>query len=181
MACDPGFGSSRFGITILQLENSIIQVLYAKEFERQNYESMINLVTQLRYQYKPTKVYCDAANPDFVKSLKIQFNESTNYEQIIADAKRDKADYEYRIYVIPVSFNEWGRELLGRFQHVVSKHWFSVSNIEHKELVTQMRSARYQDNGNLDKAEVGDQTFDVFDSTRLALMMYSMGEKRNGI
>lgn len=28
---------------------------------------------------------------------------------------------DYSIFVLPVSFNEWGKILLGRFQHVVSK------------------------------------------------------------
>lgn len=177
MGIDPGFGSSKFGISILQLENGIIKVMYAKEWDRPSYESMISEITKLRYEYKPNKLYVDGAKPDLIKSLKIQFNESTNYEQIIADAKRDKADYEYRMYVIPINFNEYGAELLGRFQHVVSKSWFSVSKIEHKELVTQMYQARFKENANLDKAEVGDQTFDVFDSVRLALKMYELGEK----
>jgi len=83
------------------------------------------------------------------------------------------------MYVIPVSFNEWGKELLGRYQHVVSKKWFAISNIEHKELVTQMRQARYQDNGNLDKSETNNNnTYDAFDSCRLALKMYEMGERK---
>jgi hypothetical protein len=82
------------------------------------------------------------------------------------------------MYVVPVSFNEYGKELLGRYQHIVSKHWFSISNIEHKELVTQMCMARYQDNGNLDKTETTtNNTFDAFDSARLALMMLPLGER----
>lgn len=82
------------------------------------------------------------------------------------------------MFVIPVSFNEWGKELLGRFQHVVSKTWFSVSSEEHKELVTQMRMARFKDNGNLDKDETSGNTYDVFDSARLALKMFEMGERK---
>lgn len=180
MGVDPGFGSSKFAITVLQFEDNVLKVMFAKEWNRPSYESMINEVAKLRYQYKPRKIYVDGAKPDFIKSLKIQFNESINYEQIIEQANHEKVDYEYRMDVIPVSFSQFGKETLGRFQHVVSKGWLSISNIEHKELVTQMRMARFQDNGNLDKAEVGDQTFDVFDSTRLALMMYSMVEKRHG-
>jgi hypothetical protein len=43
-----------------------------------------------------------------------------------------------------------------RFGHledfsVVSKGWFSISEVEHKELVAQMRMARFKDKGNLDK------------------------------
>lgn len=59
------------------------------------------------------------------------------------------------MFVIPASFNEYGKELLGRFQHVVSKTWFSLSAEEHKELVTQMRMAKFKDNGNLDKDLTG--------------------------
>jgi hypothetical protein len=62
-------------------------------------------------------------------------------------------------------------------QHIVSKTWFAVSNIEHKELVTQMRQARFKDNGNLDKAETSNNTYDVFDSTRLALKMFDIGSR----
>ena len=76
------------------------------------------------------------------------------------------------MFVVPVSFNEHGRELLCRFQQFVSKGWFSISPIEHKELATQMRMARFQDNGNLDKKETGDNTFDAFDSCRCALMPF---------
>jgi hypothetical protein len=38
---------------------------------------------------------------------------------------------------------------------------------------------RYQDNGNLDKDQTtGNNTYDVFDSARLALKMYQMDGKR---
>ena len=179
MGIDPGFGSSNFGITILQLEDNVLKVLYAKEYARPSYEQMISLIGQLRYQFKPNKIYVDGAKPDFIKSLKIQFRENIDYESVIERANTEKIDYEYRMFVIPISFNLYGKELLGRFQHVVSKTWFSVSNEEHKELVTQMRTAKYQDNGNLDKSESGNiSTYDVFDSTRLALKMFEMGERR---
>ena len=35
-----------------------------------------------------------------------------------------------------------------------------------------MRTASYLDNGNLDKKAVGNRTFDLLDSTRLALKMF---------
>jgi hypothetical protein len=94
-------------------------------------------------------------------------------------ATKDKIDYEYHMFVIPVSLNEWGKELLDRFQHVVSKTWFSISREEHKELVTQMRMARYKENGNLDKDETSSNTYDAFDSARLALKMFEMNVKIN--
>jgi hypothetical protein len=48
--------------------------------------------------------------------------------------------------------------MLGRFQHIVSKGWFSISAIEHKDLVTQIRVAKYKENGILEKSEIGDKT-----------------------
>jgi hypothetical protein len=97
--------------------------------------------------------------------------------KVIDWANHDKINYEYRMDVVPINFNEHGKELLGRFQHIVSKGWFSISNIEHKDLITQMRTARYKENGNLDKAETSDSTFDTFDSARLALKMFPLAKK----
>jgi|GEM_PF-4194966 len=80
--------------------------------------------------------------------------------------------------VIPVSFNEYGKELLGRSQHLVSKCWVAVSNVEHKELVTQKRMVHFKDNGNLDKDETSGSTFDLLDATGCALkMFYTVGKQ----
>ena len=89
LGTDPGFGSSKFGITVLQLEDDILKVLFAKEWDRPSYEQMIQECTQLRYKYKPQKVYVDGAKPDFIKSLKIQFNEATDYEAVITSQQTE--------------------------------------------------------------------------------------------
>jgi len=174
LGIDPGFGSSKFGFCILMLEDDIIKVVYAKEFERPSYEDMLNLAVQLRGQYKPTKIYVDAAKPDFIKSLKIQVHEPSDYERIMAQAKHDKVNFEHRMKVIPINFNEYGKEMLGRLQNVVSKGWFAVSPTVHKELVTQFRMARAKDNGNLDKEETSNSTYDALDACRLAMMLFEM-------
>ena len=61
---------------------------------------------------------------------------------------------------------------------VISYKEDKIEDTEEKELVTQMRTARYQDNGNLDKSESGNSTYDVFDATRLSLKMFEMSDKR---
>jgi hypothetical protein len=179
MGVDVGFGSSRFGICIIQLEDSILKVMYAKEFERASYEEMINLIVRLRYQYRPVKIFIDAASPEFIKSVKAQMNESIDYERIMEQASRDKVDYSYRMRIVPLGFNEFGSELLGRFRHVVSKGWFSLSAIDHKELVTQMHQAKFNDKGNLDKTQTtSNSTYDCFDACRLALKEYVITGRR---
>ena len=43
-----------------------------------------------------------------------------------------------------------------------------------KELIAQMRTAKFKDNGNLDKTETTNNTYDVFDSARLALKNFEI-------
>ena len=71
MGIDPGFGSSPFGIVIVQFSDGVIQVLYADEFERPRYEDMINKVADLYSMFTNIKnIFVDAANPELISSLK---------------------------------------------------------------------------------------------------------------
>ena len=53
MGVDPGFGSSAFGIVVTRLVNGKIQIIFADEYERPDYNEMINkifgLVRRIRY------------------------------------------------------------------------------------------------------------------------------------
>jgi hypothetical protein len=151
--------------------------LYAKEHTRQKYEDMLNLVGELRYRYRPTKIYCDSANPEFIRSLKVRFSENPDYESIVFQANKEGIDPEYRQFVIPISFSQKGKELLGKLEHLVSKHWLSIPE-SYIELISQLHSANFQPNGNLDKSVIGDQTYDVFDALRLAVQLYRLNVKQ---
>jgi hypothetical protein len=52
-----------------------------------------------------------------------------------------------------------------------------INKTEHAALLTDMRQACFRDNGNLDKTKT-DSTFDLLDSTRLALSMFPLAKKR---
>ena len=176
MGIDVGFSSSNFAICILQLEDSKLKVLYAKQWSKAHYEEMLDLVIKLRYQYKPVKTYVDSANPEFIKSVKVKIGEFSDYHSVIEQANKEKIDYEHRMEVIPVSFSEYGSELLGRLQHVVSKGLFSVPEV-YSDLIMDLRTATYLPNGNLDKKVVGSRTFDLLDSLRLALKEFEVNRK----
>ncbi len=177
MGIDVGFGSSKTGISVVQLENNKLHILHSSEFERARYEDIITKCNQLRVMYKPQKIYTDAANPEFTKSLKVQCGESTDYERIIQEARRDNVDYSHRMHVIPINFNTDGRLLLERFVHIVSKGWISIPKSSNN-LITEMRMATVKDNGNLNKEEAGDNnTYDLFDSVRLCLAMFPLNKK----
>jgi hypothetical protein len=40
-----------------------------------------------------------------------------------------------------------------------------------------MRTAKFKENGNLDKAEISNNTYDVFDSVRLALANFEINHE----
>lgn len=71
MGIDPGFGSSPFGIVIIQFSDGVLQVLYADEFDRPRYEDMINKVSNLYGMYTNIKnIFVDASSPELISSLK---------------------------------------------------------------------------------------------------------------
>ena|SRR5215475_10343370 len=73
---DPGFGSSKFAIVVTQYVDGKIQIIYADEFDRPNFNTMIDMVWQLRQKCSYiSNIYLDAANPEVWESLKREFGE----------------------------------------------------------------------------------------------------------
>ena len=71
MSIDPDFGSSPFGIVIVQFSDGVIEVLYSDEFERPRYEEMINKVADLYNSFTNIKNICvDTSSPELISSLK---------------------------------------------------------------------------------------------------------------
>jgi hypothetical protein len=84
MGIDPGYGSSSFGIVITQRVDAQAQVLYANEFQRPDFNEMLNVTMELVSKYKVQKVYIDAANPSFIRALKMAIGDREDYESQIA-------------------------------------------------------------------------------------------------
>jgi hypothetical protein len=90
LGIDPGFGSSAFGVVVVEHANSQLQVLHAEEHQRATFENMISTVSDLLQKYGRSinKIYVDASNPAFIRSLKVQLGEDDEYEEIIKDYKK---------------------------------------------------------------------------------------------
>src|SRR5919199_4545773 len=84
MGIDPAYGSSAFGIVVTQWEDNHIQILYAEEYHRPDYNEMLSLVYGMISKYQVDKVYIDGANPSFIKSLKLQIGEDADYDKVVA-------------------------------------------------------------------------------------------------
>jgi hypothetical protein len=60
------------------------------------------------------------------------FNEQQDYDKVIERARKSKIEYYKWMYVVPVNFNEYGRELLERLQQFVSRGSFALSSVEQR-------------------------------------------------
>jgi len=65
---------------VTEWADGLVQILYAEEYHRTDYNEMLSLVYDLTSKYQVDKVYIDGANPSFIKSLKLQIGEDADYE-----------------------------------------------------------------------------------------------------
>jgi hypothetical protein len=107
MGIDPAYGSSAFGIVVTQWVDGIVQILYAEEYHRPDYNEMLSVVYGLLSKYDVDKVYIDGANPSFIKSLKLQIGEEADYDKVIARYRSEKLgdNWSQNMRIVPVNFN----------------------------------------------------------------------------
>jgi hypothetical protein len=181
MGIDPAYGSSAFGIVVTNWADGIIQILYAEEYHRPDYNEMLSTVYSLMSKYRVDKVYVDGANPSFIRSLKLQIGEKADYLEEIAryraEAFGDDAALK-NMKVVPVNFNSEHKAMLGHckmiLEHKSGK--IAINPDKFDKLITSLRTAVDND-GTLDKEATSYD--DLFDAFRLALKFYSFREKIN--
>jgi hypothetical protein len=74
---------------------------------------MLNVVMELVNKHQVQKIFIDAANPSFIRSLKMAIGDKEDYESQIAYYKKMKWNWHNHMIVIPVSFNVEHKEMLG--------------------------------------------------------------------
>ena len=173
MGIDPGFGSSEFGVVVTERSDGQIKILHADEYHRPDFNEMLSIIWKLLNKYGRTinKVYVDGANPSFIRALKIQIGEETNYEEIIKESKTKKLNYLLTdMHVIAINFSTEHKMMLGNCKMLFERNGGYVSiNPKFTKLITSLRTAVEED-GTLDKEATSYD--DVFDAFRLALRHY---------
>ena len=183
MGIDPGFGSSPFGIVIVQFSDGVLQVVYADEFKRPRYEDMINKVADLYQEFTNIKnIFVDAANPELISSLKREVAlERDNWVYVqdkMAYCKKNHTDINRHMKVVPVPFSTEGKNML---IHTKEKLEFKTPivaiNPKFEKLTTSLRTAISDDLGKLDKEATSYDN--VLDAFRLSLQMFKLKEKES--
>jgi hypothetical protein len=172
MGIDPAYGSSSFGIVITQLVDNQVQVLYADEFQRPDFNEMPSIVVDLFSKFTVSNVYMDAHNPSFIRSLKIAIGERQDYENEIAFYKRMNWNWRKRMTVIPISFNKEHQEMLGHAKMILEKGLLAI-NPKFDKLITAFRTTIAEEN-SLDKEATSYD--DILDAHQLALKNFEFGK-----
>jgi hypothetical protein len=182
---DPGFGSSNFGVCITELVDEMVNVVHAEEYQRPDFNEMINTTMRLLDQYNITfenncRVYIDGANPSFIKALKDTCDEDPDYDKLIMRYKQntknpaatiDLSWLERQWFILPVAFNKEHKHMLAHCKELMEYHNGSVAiHPRYNKLITSLRTAVENGEGILDKNATSHD--DLFDSFRLSLMFW---------
>jgi hypothetical protein len=182
MGIDPGFGSSAFGIVVVQFSDSIIQVLYANEFERPRYEEMLNKVSDLYQYFTNIKNICvDASSPELISSLKREVtDERDNWawvQEKMAYCKKNHLDINRHMKVVPVPFSSEGKNMLIHTKELLEFETAVIAiNPMFEKLTIALKTAISDDMGKLDKEATSYDN--VLDAFRLSLQMFKLKKKK---
>jgi hypothetical protein len=179
---DPGFGSSAFGVCITELVDGMINVIYADEFPRPDFNHMISTTVRLLDEYGITfdsrcRIFTDASNPSFIRSLKEAVDEDANYEQTIAYLKKsypsvyDLQFLQESMFVIPIPFAKYHKEMLAHTKELLEyRNGYVAINPKHNKLITSLRTAVENGEGVLDKEATSHD--DLLDAFRMSLIFW---------
>jgi hypothetical protein len=179
---DPSFGSSKFAIVTTRFVNERIKVIEAEEYERPDFNDMINRVWQIIQQHKiedsNLTIYVDAANPEIWSSLKRMLNE-THAEQYVFDKlayyKKNNLNPANCMKVIPVPFSTQGAKMLQHTKSLLEdQDKLIVIDKRFDKLLTALRTA-VANEYKLDKEQTS--YHDLLDSFRLSLQLYQRSNK----
>ena len=181
---DAGFGSSNFAIVVTQYVDGKISVIFAEEYERPNFQAMINRIWEIKQKCGYiSNIYVDAANPEVWASLKRQFEERYDIQYIkdtMAECRKLNTHIENRMIVVPVPFSVEGAKMLQHAKYLMEEtdeeDGSSLIAIDKRfdKLLTGLRTA-VANEYKLDK-EVSSFN-DLTDAFRLALTFYKRSKE----
>jgi hypothetical protein len=184
MGCDPGFGSSAFGIVVTEYVDQCINVIYADEFPRPDFNQMIEttaeLVDRFGMSYESnSRIYVDAANPSFIRALKERLDDNPAYERQIDHLRSNwgkEVTYNLQLvqagmFIVPVPFAKEHKHMLAHVKKLMEYDNGSIAiHPRFDKLITSLRTAVEDGTGSLDKEATSYD--DTFDSFRLALQFF---------
>jgi hypothetical protein len=180
MGIDPGYGSSNFGICITSFEDGKARVFYANEFSKPDFNQMLHLIIDLLRDYgmsfqNSSRIFVDAANTSFIRSLNDALGERIDYLEHIEFLKKGNPGRDEKklildnMFIVPVAFNKEGKNMLSHVKLLIERRGVAIHNRFNKLLVG-LRTATENGEGKLDKEAMARS--DVYDAFRMSLERY---------
>jgi hypothetical protein len=179
---DPSFGPSKFGIVVTRFINERIEVIEAEEYERPDFNDMINRVWEIKQQHKiddnNLTIYVDAANPEIWQSLKRMLKEDYSENYVfgkLAYYKKNNINPANYMKVIPTPFNTQGAKMLQHTKSLLEdQDNLVLIDKRFDKLLTSLRTA-VANEYKLDKEQTS--YHDLLDAFRLSLQLYQRSNK----
>ena len=146
---DPAFGSSNFGVLGAEVRDDMIYVIEANEFPRPSPSAMLDVMEDMAHRFNDN-CKIDSAHPGFIRDLE-----------------------ERGIPALPVNFGLQIRDHeSANVQSLRSKMTINAAQLvknrkvrihpSHTKLISQMRAARFDKKGGIDKEELNADVLDCF-------------------
>ena len=181
---DPGFGSSPFAVVISEIRTSMVNIVYADEFERPSFNKIISIVMKLIKHFNITfrnggRIYVDVSNPPVISTLKEALNEDPDYTKQISYYKHMfKTNYDLEVlqdnmFVIPVPFSNMHRTMLSHCKELLEYQGGILAiNSKFDKLITALQTAVEKSEGSLDKEATSYD--DILDAFRLSMIKWKL-------
>jgi len=145
LACDPAFGSSKFGLVITeQRSDGLIYTILANQFSRPATSDMLKVIQAYIDEFHIQIMYIDSAHPGIAK------------------------EFEDVVTVRRINFRELAAKMTIHASNAVTEKKVKI-HPTHTELLQQLKSAKYNQKGTIDK-NLG--TFDLYDAFIMAIYHY---------
>jgi hypothetical protein len=158
IAVDLGFVSSKFAIVVVEFTKGKIRVLKAEEIEMPTYNQMLDRIMRYRKEYGNVQnIGVDATSRmEFALSLKERVGESNRtpfIKERMEYAKKMGVDLAKMMHVVPVIFSTESKAFMSSHARriVEDPRLLLQINPEHQNLINALRSAVFDERGQLDK------------------------------
>jgi hypothetical protein len=146
LGIDIGFGSSATAYTVLQLNDSLAQVLYTTEMVRSDFNDTIIHALELIRKYDPSHVYVDSSAPSYIRALKAELpREEVEYEQAMERYNKMGVPFENNMRVIPVPFSTKHKDMLAFCKLALDSGLVAINESKHPKLVQELRMVTERD------------------------------------
>jgi hypothetical protein len=168
----------------LNKERGRIEILHASQQLRTPFQDAVLRGYDLLQTYgkENTRVWIDAANPEYIASLKSMIREKpTNYQDAVKELKERGYTQPYqlakKIVIHAIPFSTEGRRMLGHVKALMDdERRLLAIHPMFTDLITALRTARSDDALGLLKSEMVNA--DVMDACRLSLNHWQIGRQQ---